>query len=77
MLLMLITCLQNFEAKDISQKGIKGASESSHVALLKSRGFLDLCLHSLNGPQNAGVAMCVSKEYLLQSALTELNVVFK
>lgn len=62
MLLMLITCLQNFEAKNISQQEIKGASENSHVALLKSKGFLDLCLHALNGPQNAGVDMCVSKE---------------
>lgn len=58
-----LKCLQNFEAKGISQKGIKTASESKHVvALLKSKAFLDLRLRSLNGPQNARVTTYVSKE---------------
>lgn len=62
LMLILLMCLKNFEAKDISQEGISSASESNHVALLKSNSFLDLHLHSLNGPHNACVTTCVSKE---------------
>lgn len=44
-MLILLTCLQNFEAKGISQEGIMTASENKYVvALLKSKAFLDLRL---------------------------------
>lgn len=61
-MLILLTCLQNFEAKDISEKGIKAASESSHVGLLKLKGLLALSLHGLNSPQNACITMCQEGE---------------
>lgn len=62
LMLILLMCLQNFEAKDISEKGIKAASESNHVGLLKLKGFLDLSLYTLNSPQNACVTTCQEGE---------------